>query len=35
MGELEIIYIIKMVIIGLVQGFTEPIPCHRVACNDC
>ena len=26
MGELEIIYIIKMIIIGLVQGFTEPIP---------
>ena len=26
MGELEIVYIIKMIIIGLVQGFTEPIP---------
>ncbi|WP_316571427.1 undecaprenyl-diphosphate phosphatase [Neobacillus sp. YIM B06451] len=26
MGESEIIYIIKMIIIGLVQGFTEPIP---------
>lgn len=26
MGELDIIYIIKMIIIGLVQGFTEPIP---------
>jgi undecaprenyl-diphosphatase len=26
MGELDIVYIIKMVIIGLVQGFTEPIP---------
>ena len=26
MGELEIIYIIKMIIIELVQGFTEPIP---------
>lgn len=26
MGELEIIYTIKMIIIGLVQGFTEPIP---------
>src|SRR6476619_687771 len=26
MGELEIIYIVKMIIIGLVQGFTEPIP---------
>lgn len=26
MGESEIIYTIKMIIIGLVQGFTEPIP---------
>nr|WP_106783156.1 undecaprenyl-diphosphate phosphatase [Lysinibacillus timonensis] len=26
MGDSEIIYIIKMIIIGLVQGFTEPIP---------
>ncbi len=26
MGELDIIYILKMIIIGLVQGFTEPIP---------
>ena len=26
MGELDIILIIKMIIIGLVQGFTEPIP---------
>ena len=26
MGELEIVFIIKMIIIGLVQGFTEPIP---------
>lgn len=26
MGELDILLIIKMVIIGLVQGFTEPIP---------
>lgn len=26
MGELDILEIIKMVIIGLVQGFTEPIP---------
>ncbi|AXI08729.1 UDP pyrophosphate phosphatase [Oceanobacillus zhaokaii] len=26
MEELEIFYIIKMIIIGLVQGFTEPIP---------
>lgn len=26
MGEIDIIFIIKMVIIGLVQGFTEPIP---------
>jgi undecaprenyl-diphosphatase len=26
MEESEIIYIIKMIIIGLVQGFTEPIP---------
>lgn len=26
MGELDLIYILKMIIIGLVQGFTEPIP---------
>lgn len=26
MGELDVILIIKMIIIGLVQGFTEPIP---------
>ena len=26
MGEVDIILIIKMIIIGLVQGFTEPIP---------
>ncbi|MED4399863.1 undecaprenyl-diphosphate phosphatase [Metabacillus fastidiosus] len=26
MGETDIIYILKMIIIGLVQGFTEPIP---------
>lgn len=26
MGELDILLIIKMVIIGLIQGFTEPIP---------
>jgi undecaprenyl-diphosphatase len=26
MGETDIIFIIKMIIIGLVQGFTEPIP---------
>ena len=26
MGELDIILIIKMIIVGLVQGFTEPIP---------
>lgn len=26
MGESEIIYILKMIIIGIVQGFTEPIP---------
>src|SRR5690606_20128291 len=26
MGELDLILIIKMIIIGLVQGFTEPIP---------
>src|SRR3954453_9746765 len=26
MGEIDIIFIIKMMIIGLVQGFTEPIP---------
>ncbi|MBZ5201807.1 undecaprenyl-diphosphate phosphatase [Planomicrobium chinense] len=26
MGELDLILIIKMVIIGIVQGFTEPIP---------
>ncbi|MCG7346319.1 undecaprenyl-diphosphate phosphatase [Sporosarcina sp. ACRSL] len=26
MGELDIVLIIKMIIIGLVQGFTEPIP---------
>lgn len=26
MEELDILYIIKMIIIGLVQGFTEPIP---------
>lgn len=26
MGEIDIIYIIKVTIIGLVQGFTEPIP---------
>lgn len=26
MGDLDIIYILKMIIIGLVQGFTEPIP---------
>lgn len=26
MGELNIILIIKMIIVGLVQGFTEPIP---------
>ena len=26
MGEIDIIFIIKMIIIGLVQGFTEPIP---------
>ena len=26
MGETEISYIIKMIIIGLVQGLTEPIP---------
>lgn len=26
MGESEIIYTIKMIVIGLVQGFTEPIP---------
>lgn len=26
MGEFDLIFIIKMIIIGLVQGFTEPIP---------
>lgn len=26
MGELDILFILKMIIIGLVQGFTEPIP---------
>ena len=26
MRESEIIYLIKMIMIGLVQGFTEPIP---------
>ncbi|MEH7237962.1 undecaprenyl-diphosphate phosphatase [Bacillus sp. JJ1562] len=26
MGESEFIYIVKMIIIGIVQGFTEPIP---------
>jgi len=26
MGELDIVLLIKMVIIGIVQGFTEPIP---------
>lgn len=26
MGQLDIIFIIKMIIVGLVQGFTEPIP---------
>lgn len=26
MGEFDIIYILKMIVIGLVQGFTEPIP---------
>nr|WP_304216959.1 undecaprenyl-diphosphate phosphatase [Fredinandcohnia onubensis] len=26
MGELDIILIIKMIIVGLIQGFTEPIP---------
>ncbi|MFS0821792.1 undecaprenyl-diphosphate phosphatase [Bacillus sp. 1P02SD] len=26
MGEFDFIYIIKMIIIGMVQGFTEPIP---------
>lgn len=26
MGELDIVLIVKMIIIGLVQGFTEPIP---------
>lgn len=26
MGELDLIYILKMIVIGLVQGFTEPIP---------
>src|SRR5690606_24857187 len=26
MGELDYIYLVKMIIIGLVQGFTEPIP---------
>ncbi|WP_226527692.1 undecaprenyl-diphosphate phosphatase [Metabacillus niabensis] len=26
MGELDILYTLKMIIIGLVQGFTEPIP---------
>ncbi|TQR15409.1 undecaprenyl-diphosphate phosphatase [Psychrobacillus vulpis] len=26
MGELDILLIVKMIIIGLVQGFTEPIP---------
>ncbi|WP_453993013.1 undecaprenyl-diphosphate phosphatase [Bacillus nitroreducens] len=26
MGELDFIYLVKMIIIGLVQGFTEPIP---------
>lgn len=26
MGEIDIIFIIKMIMIGLVQGFTEPIP---------
>ena len=26
MGELDIILIIKMIVIGLIQGFTEPIP---------
>lgn len=26
MAELDIIFIIKMIVIGLVQGFTEPIP---------
>ena len=26
MGELDVILIIKMIIIGLVQGFTEPFP---------
>ena len=26
MGDLDIVFIIKMIIIGLVQGFTEPIP---------
>ncbi|WP_077619902.1 undecaprenyl-diphosphate phosphatase [Bacillus sinesaloumensis] len=26
MGDLDFIYLVKMIIIGLVQGFTEPIP---------
>src|SRR5690606_23030185 len=26
MGELDYIYLVKMIVIGLVQGFTEPIP---------
>ena len=26
MGELDIVLIVKMIVIGLVQGFTEPIP---------
>jgi len=30
MGELDIVLLIKMVIIGIVQGFTEPIPVSSV-----
>lgn len=26
MGEIDILFILKMIVIGLVQGFTEPIP---------